>query len=287
MKRTKLHHALSLLVLTGLGGAWGGPELAAQPAIAVTGHAGTRQQVDVQTRAISRQHDRQLARFEDAVCISVSGLEGPYNEVAVRRIASDARDAGLHVDKAGCHPNIVIVIAKDARKELERLSHDDGAARSLGMEVKDLVRLADTPGPAYVATITAMRGKDGAQPHVGTLTRKDETELIGHDVSIIDQPARYDITAVLMVLESSATLGKTLQQIADYAAFRTLSDLNGDATETIVPSILTLFRDKAPAQGLTDYDRAYLAGLYRGSSAMTANARVEEITSAFMRGAGK
>ncbi len=282
MRLTRLHPALGLLLLAGTGGT----ELAAQPAIAVTADAhadaDARQQIDLQTRAISRQHDRQLARFEQAVCISVHGLAEPYARMVLRRMVADAARAGVKSAKPGCKPNIVILVADHVQDELQRLSRHDGAANSFGLDEGQLAQMASARGPAYAATVTSLRSRDGDVPRPAGLSRKDTVQLIVNDASIVAPPTRQDIDAAVLLLDSSAIPGKSVTQIADYAAFTTLADVREEAGPLPAPTILTLFHDKAPATGLTAYDRAYLAGLYRGSAAITANAKMQEITSAVL-----
>jgi hypothetical protein len=54
------------------------------------------------TRDISQQHGGQLARFEDAVCIAVSGFDNPYNAIVAQRMSRDAAQAGLKIAQTGC-----------------------------------------------------------------------------------------------------------------------------------------------------------------------------------------
>jgi hypothetical protein len=86
-----------------------------------------------------------------------------------------------------------------------------------------------------------------------------------------------------MVIDSSATLGKTLTQIADYAALRSLADLKSRAPVTRERTILTLFQPGSAPDGLTPYDLAYLKGLYSGPSSLKADMRMHEIVSTAIR----
>ena len=68
----------------------------------------------------------------------------------------------------------------------------------------------------------------------------------------------------MVLIDRSAALGKTIGQVADYAAMRTLA-------QTRVPAdgdtILTLFdpTEAAPRE-LTPFDRGFLLSLYKGSA---------------------
>jgi hypothetical protein len=245
----------------------------AQDSITVTGNPDRpdrKEALKALTRGISRLEDAdgQLARFNDDLCIVVSGFSGPYNDIVAGRMADDAASAGLHVEKPGCRPNVVLLITDNVSRELRYLGRDGGPAASVGLLDKDLRHLADGPGPAYVVTMTELRSRDGN--HLGG---GRPPVMIVNDSSIINPPTRHDIVGVLVALESSAAMGKSLRQLADYAALRAMARLK-DSTMTMgEPSILTLFQDKAPVAELSAYDRAYLKGLYRGSAAMTGRPR--------------
>lgn len=253
----------------------------AQDSITVTGNPDRpdrKQALKALTRGLAQQEDGQLARFGDDLCIVVSGFSGPYNDVVAGRMADDAAGAGLHVEKPGCRPNVVFLITDNVREELRHLGRDGGPAASVGLLDKDLLHLADGPGPAYVVTMTELLSRDGNHLRGGR-----PPVMIVNDASMINMPTRHDIVGVLVALESSAAMGKSLRQLADYAALRALAHLK-DSTMTMgEPSILALFQDAAPVAELSAYDRAYLKGLYRGSGAMTGRAQMHEIVTQAMR----
>lgn len=236
------------------------------------------------TREISQQHGGQLARFEDAVCIAVSGFNDPYNAIFAQRMERNATQAGLQVAQAGCHPNIVVMITDRPQQELMSLARRDSFLTSIGASDKDITLLAKSAGPTWTLTFTELRSTFGNHAVVGS----DVDNLAGllriYDSTIINLPQRQDIAAVLMVIDSSAALGKNLDQIADYAAFRSLADLRSPAPVTSEPTILTLFKGETAPNGLTAYDRAYLKGLYSGPSSLKAETRVHEIVNTAMRG---
>jgi hypothetical protein len=236
------------------------------------------------TRAISQQHDGQLARFEDAVCIAVSGFDDPYNALFAARMAEDARQAGLAVAGAGCHPNIVVVMTGQPRQELASLAQRSGFLASIGARESDVRLLSQSAGPAYVLTFTELRSTGGAHEQAGSLRQDNAPQLLIHESSIINPPTRQDIAAVLMVIDTQAMLGRKLEQIADYAALRSLADLREAPAAGAEPTILTLFSGQDSPQGLTPYDQAYLKGLYHGPSALKAETRMHEIVNTALHG---
>jgi hypothetical protein len=71
-----------------------------------------------------------------------------------------------------------------------------------------------------------------------------------------------------VVMDQSAILGMSVQQIADYAAMRSFARTRVPKAEgngALPPTILALFDAPAPLRpdGLTPADRAYLGALYK------------------------
>jgi hypothetical protein len=200
----------------------------APDSIVVTGNPQRKAIIKRMTSAISRPHDRQLARFDGKVCFEVGGVYAPYDRIMAERMMQDARDAGVEVGKPGCRPNIVVVLADHVQAELQRLAKEGHTASSLGLEDKALDQAAQGPGPAYVVTVTEIRSRDGRYMHPGKMgDLGDRPMMIVDDASIVNPPTRQDIVTVLVGIESAATMGKTLRQLADYAALRSLADIRG------------------------------------------------------------
>jgi hypothetical protein len=256
--------------------------LNAQPDITVTGQPAQKEAVRTMTRAISRTHDRQLARFESEVCFVVKGLVPPYDAIMRDRMAQDAAAAGVPVGRPGCAPNVVVIMADNLLRELQRLSREKSGLVLAALSGKDLKTVLQEEGPVHVVTATELRTSDGNRPHLSTLMQNDAPQYDIHEVSMLHPSTRQDIESVLVLMENSATMGKSLQQLGDYAALRALADVKDDHVAPTPPTILSLFQGPGAPAGMTDYDRAYLAGLYRGSPAMTADAKMHEITQTVM-----
>jgi hypothetical protein len=76
------------------------------------------------------------------------------------------------------------------------------------------------------------------------------------------------ITAVVVLVDARATGKVTLAQLADYISVVSLSQIDLSADLGGVDSILQLFaqpRPDVPPDGLTEWDYAFLDGLYRAS----------------------
>jgi hypothetical protein len=234
------------------------------------------------TREISQQHGGQLARFEDAVCIAVSGFEDPYNTIFAQRMAQDAEQAGLQLGKAGCHPNIVVLMTDHPQQELMSLIRHDSFISSMGVREKDVTSLAKSTGPTWTLTFTELRNTDGNHAMVRSEFDDQTLRLRIYDLDHQPAPAAGYRSGVDGDRQFGDP-GKTLTQIADYAALRSLADLKSRAPVTRERTILTLFQPGSAPDGLTPYDLAYLKGLYSGPSSLKADMRMHEIVSTAIR----
>ena len=76
------------------------------------------------------------------------------------------------------------------------------------------------------------------------------------------------INAVVVLVDANATGKITLAQLADYISVVSLSQIDLSADLSRVDSILALFsptRPAVPPAGITEWDYAFLNGLYRVS----------------------
>ena len=154
------------------------------------------------------------------------GMAQAFDDRVAGRIAEDARAAGIAAGKAGCHPNITVVFIENGQalvREMRR-SH----AELFGdMEPHAIGRLVDDPGPIHTWTITETTSRDGDKLRVGTSTGVRAPELQVRSASIIQLTTKRNIVATIIIVDIPAAIGKGLDQIADYAAMRTLAETRG------------------------------------------------------------
>jgi len=217
-----------------------------------------------------------LARFEAPVCPGVIGLQQAAAEQMVSRIRTNAEELGLRLaDPESCDPNVVVSFLADGGDYLRRLADERPHvfANLSNTERRDL--LSET-GPARAWLSTQIRTRDGMR--VGE--RENLVELpqaaMWSAHSRIYRPVRRDILSAMVLFDRDAIRGLTVDQLADYAIMRSLARTYPEQAGRERRSILTLFDEggSAPA-ALTAFDRAYLAGLYRGIPNLPASARLE------------
>ena len=91
---------------------------------------------------------------------------------------------------------------------------------------------------------------------------------------------REDIDQVVVLFDRGKISGKTLIQLADYAAMRGFARTRPTGADAPLDTILALFDPSAePPQGLTDFDFAYLRNLYEGIPNLRARSKILGVNS--------
>ncbi len=249
---------------------------------------------------MSVQVEGQLARFGDEICPFVSGFSEVYAEKVAARIRKIADEAGATPGGPRCRPNLVVVIVDDGRaftRELYRLY----PGQFTNMDPAKRKRLLNSQARARSWTVTALYNEDGQAAALSNASSNDtgmngsrltigngKSVLRVSQASIINPPTQQQIELAYVVIETQATLGRKLMQVADYAAMRGLMQSRPEKLAAGDDTILRLFEPDAlsgPA-ALTASDRAYLSGLYHGRGNRSAAAQMGRISSGVATGAG-
>lgn len=215
--------------------------------------------------SISTSVEGQLARFHEPVCPDMVGLQPKYAAMVVARFRRVAREAGIPVGADDCRPNVLLVVAPDGAKFVEGLRKlAPGAFVGIGaQEMRRLLR----PGDAVrMWRVSEVQNEDG-RPMSGGLEsasmRGYTNTLLVRSASILNSSTQQATHNSVIVFEDAATLGKSLRQLADYAALRTLAGARPPSRELDADTILALFDAGTPPASLTAVDLAYLREVYR------------------------
>lgn len=209
--------------------------------------------------------ERQLARWDRTICPGVAGMRGRYAQALLDRIAVAAYRVGLEVGEPGCRANVLIFATADS----QALAHDmvENNLRLVSFYGDDgntagRARLRDfetTPRPIRWWHVTRTVTSDGF-----VVSRGEFVEVRGS--GRLRRTTRQDFDRVLIVLDVSQVQGVPFGAISDYIAMVALAQLDPTADTAAFPTVLNLFREPAEGHarptGLTDWDIAYLQGLY-------------------------
>lgn len=223
-------------------------------------------------REVTNTFGGQFARFHEPVCPMIIGIPEEYGDVIATRFRKVASEAGVPVAGAKCTPNIIVMVASDA-DQLVKSIRKDAPGLFRGVDLDD-VRKAMREGPVHVWSTVETRNEDdmggsataadGGTPAArgGPPTSGASTMTI-RKASILEESTKQVTTRSVVVVDDDAVLGKTLTQLADYLAMRTLAGARPPKDGVKSDTILTLFDDGAvvPAN-LTSVDASYLKGLY-------------------------
>ncbi len=275
------------------------------PTIVVTGRLPlTEEKAREVVRRVAQPIGGQLARFKDPVCPLAIGFQSQYEALVTERIREVAEAVGVGAGKEGCVTNLFVVVVDDARgfvaemhrghpevfaglskREFASLANDEGAARSW-------TNTAQTNSFGATVARASPKGSSGAVKsgfQGSSISFSDVNVMRVYESSNINPSVQQSIGSAWVVLETGATFGKTLSQLADYAAVRGLAMVRPAELDGSVDTILALFEpgsDTAPAK-LTDFDRAYLKSLYHVQGRAWARQQVRQMADSIARESGQ
>ena len=220
-----------------------------------------------QARAITQPAPpgKPLARHYLPVCVKVFGLPAAYGQALAERVMDNVRSLNLRVAPAGCSPNVWIGFTNDSRKQVEALRKRD-PAMFVSLKQHEIDRIFKGSNAVQVWHATETKGVDGRAIPVARMPDGSEYEVNQQwKASRLGSTIRVDMTGSLVVFDRKLVGRRTLAQLADYATMRVLASTYDQAEfDPAMPTILSLFAAESGApEELTDFDRAYLGGLYR------------------------
>lgn len=254
---------------------------------------------------------RLLARWDDLICVSVVGPPVDQAQFIADRISQSAIDVGLKAGEPGCSTNLLVAVTTDPDLLIQGIvknqpqvfgMNETGAVKTAGKVAFEQFQTSKRPvrwwavtetvgadgmpqdGDAYLGSgkSSTLAGNNpdstrsllGAYKNVPTI-RADSTRLSSN--------VRNDISRVVVVIDANAISSLSLAAVADYTAFVSLAEVEADVDAAPFPSILNLFSGKNAdpllSAGMSDWDRAYLDGLYSAKrDAVSARRQKREIS---------
>lgn len=249
---------------------------------------------------------RNLARWDSKICVGVVNLQRETAEFLADRISTVAEDIGLEVGDAGCAPNVVVVATDDGAEMARTLAREQGRGMRPGGAGMDR---GGNAFQDFQNGDQAVRWWQVSMP-IDTESNRAATRLPGDcfgscsaaDMSVNDYAPQISIFSAsrlstqivdnifraVVIVDVDQVANLTALQLADYIAMVTLAQVDPDADIGSYASILNVFNNPASADSLTNWDIAYLEGLYaaeRNSTNVRANNAevVDSITDAHQR----
>lgn len=224
--------------------------------------------------APANSSDNQLARWDHRICTGVFGMtHRDQAQFLVDRIAQRAYAVGLESGAPGCRANIAIFVTSDANMLARALATEYRGLMSLRRETNRhapnssvLDAFMDSQRPVRWWHVSNTVSADGmlVGERTAAATQAGGVMVRVFDPSRLHSAVRQDFDRVIIIVDVRQAQGHTLASLADYLAMVSLAQLQPSIETAAYPSVLNLFsRNNQSVTGMTNWDIAYLDGLYR------------------------
>lgn len=244
--------------------------------VEVTGRSLERLIADFVGEVAAPNRNRGLARWTGTVCVGVVNLRAEAAQYLADRISTVAEDLGLRTGAPGCTPNILVVATDDGGSLATKLVEEHGRAFRMGGAGMDRggAALRD-----FQQTERPVRWWQLSLP-IDSETGDRAVRLPGECVSPCSSSVHYapvisvssatrlrtqivdNLFRTIVAVDVDSVSQVSITQLADYIAMISLAQIDPDADTRAYASILNVFDDPTDSQSLTDWDKAYLSGLY-------------------------
>lgn len=271
--------------------------------IIVYGRPLTEATSDFVARVAAPTRDRGAATWDRTVCVGVGNLEAQAAQSVIDRIATVAQDLGLEPGRPDCQPSVFIVFASDADAFARGVVEAKGPRFRIGVSGADLgtaalqafqssdrpVRWWQASIPVNADTGVPTERLPGQTPFSAPRYARTPSDfgpnvLLG-SASLLRSMVRDDLAQVIIIVDAAQVQGVAWGALSDYLAMIALAQVDPEVDPGPYDSILALFslEGEAPA-GLTDWDLAYLRGLYEAEqTASNDQARLTAVASRMAR----
>jgi len=222
--------------------------------------------------------DEQLGRFEEPVCAGTIGLPDTLRGEVLERIRLVAATAAIRTGKAGCKPNLLVIVVDDKKALIQGMQREK-QAYLYGIGPDRRKRLANAAGPVAAWQISDVIGADGMPLRVDGdgFPRLFTTVPAGR----LRSNTRSRIIGAIIVIEQRGLVNVTTRQLADFALVRALSPIQLKDSQPPDNSVVSLFsagvRPEDAPQSLTWWDLALLKALASTRSDSLASVQRHEI----------
>lgn len=220
--------------------------------------------------------NRGLARWNDRICVGVANLDSEIAQYLSDRISTVATDLGLSAGEPGCTPNILVIATADAEDLARRLTEQRRRAFRMGGAGMDRggAALRD-----FVETDRPVRWWQMSMP-VDSETGDSAVRIPGECTNACTSAADYapqiavfaasrlstqivdNLIRAIVIVDVDQVSSLSALQLADYIAMVSLAQIDPNADTSSYATILNVFEDPEISESLTNWDKAYLDGLY-------------------------
>lgn len=217
----------------------------------------------------------QLARWDDRICVGVSGIPSDQAQFIADRVSQRAVEIGLRTGKPGCEPDITVLVTTEPNTLIAAMQEkytslfaisNETRTGTLGQAAFEQFKTEERPvrwwhvSETFSADGVRIRGeaKSGVDGISGAPSVRSEGSRLRSAI-------REDLSRAIIIVDANLVQGVTMDSLGDYIAFVALMQADPNGNTTGINTILNLFRadlgDKR-ATTMTDWDRDFLRALY-------------------------
>lgn len=221
-----------------------------------------------------------LARWNAPVCISMTNMQPRFAQFVIDRIAANGLDAGADVGQPGCKPNVIILATTDGQTLAKKLVKEVGlgfrpAINHTNLTRDALERFQNSDAPVRWWNVTMPVTTDTGDIAI-TLRGDEPRQVTVRDGSRIRSNIRYDMAWTIVIIDMSKTSGTPFGALADYVSMVSLAQIDPSADLSDQSTVMNLFQQPGAVDGLSQWDKDYLAALYSAPSDRADGRRQED-----------
>lgn len=262
--------------------------------IVVNGQTPERLQQFVERVSANSAMSDQLARWDTSICTSLAGLPRRQAEFVADRIAQRAMAVGLQPGAPGCQANVSVIFTSNSDEVAQRMFEQDRQmfayyqetnVATLGQAAFNEFLHSDAPVRWWHVSHTV--GADGialsGDASAGGISNAPVQRASG---TRLRSETREDMRRAIIIVDARRVGDAQLAALADYISMVALAPIDPSVNTSGFPSVLNLFASSGerPTE-MTQWDRAYLDGLYKTTRNATNTAAQEREIARRMGGA--
>lgn len=211
---------------------------------------------------------RGLARWRGPICLGVANLSQSVARPLIDHIATVASGYDVRIREPGCQPNVIIVFTDDAPGLARGLvEHDADAFRvrwtsqlDRGQKALDAFQNGDWPVRWWHVSMPVI-GISG-QRAIRMPGDVDPIYVPGEGLANKGRPITDVLSKVIVIVDIAKVEGTELPLLGDYLAMVVLAQVDPEGGTGRFDTVLNLFHETGRDEGLSGWDKAYLASLY-------------------------
>ena len=262
----------------------------------------------VEQMSVAPRATHQLATWGHTICTGVAGLHTRFAQFINDRIAQRAEAVGLDVGEPGCRANVLIAISDDPDAIARDLydhhktllgyymqrGHGTLGRRALLQDFVNSMapvrwwhvsRTITSDGDVIDEPLDGREAQGMAYEGMGDPTKGAPVVQITSGHSRLRASTHQSFGVAFVIVDARKLHGVSFEALADYIAMVTLAQLDPRADVSSYPTILNTFAQHGTPAAMTDWDVAYLHGLYGATQdARNAQSQEAEITHSIVIG---